>query len=887
MSSALERLQRELEATRRELEAAQHTLAAAEVLNVEHQAAVKEFEITCRKIEQAHQEWISALDVVGSPIFMHDRNFRILRCNQAYQRCAGIPFQQIIGQPYYAVFPKANAPLSGSLRAVEKTEVDEGCDVEEVPIGDKIYRSCVYAIPDAQGVDLRFVHTFEDITARKQAEAQLQESESFTKAVLDNLPIGVAVNSIEPSVAFSYMNDNFPLLYRTTREQLNVPDAFWDVVYEDPDFRQKLQQRVFDDYKRGDAERMIWADIPISRKGAETRYISARNVPMPDKKHTISMVWDVTEIKKAESARRESEEKFRALVESTSDWIWEVDQSGRYTYVSPRVEVLLGYSPQEVLGKSPFDFMLPAEVQRVASLFRVPIDKREPIVDLENTCRCKDGSLKTLETSGLPFFDEKGEFAGYRGIDRDITERKHAHSMLIASHALLHTVVENIPVRIFWKDTQLCYLGCNTLFAHDAGLSTPDELIGKDDFQMGWRDQAELYRADDQKIIDSGMPKVGYEEPQTTPDGRTIWLRTSKVPLRSADDSVFGMLGIYEDITERRQVEEGLKLFRALLDNSSDAIEVVDPATLRFLDVNETECRALGYSRDELLSMGVTDIDPFFTPNIEKTIVAQMQQTGTSRVEGVHRRKDGSTFPVEVSSKFIELDKPYVLNVVRDITERKQAQQVLKDEKAFSDTLVQSLPDIFYLLDRSGGLLRWNTKLLELLGLSAEEMATVNVLTYVHEDNRVEVAEKLQEAFDVGSASVEARLLLTNGVRDYLLTATRIETQLGMNVVGIGVDITERKRAENKLLDSESRLHAIFESVRDGIMLADIETRKVFSGNSAICQMMGYSLDELMQLSVSDVHPEQDLPYVFEQFDKQARGEVRLATDMPIKRKDG
>ena len=882
MSSAVDKLQRELDAAHQELETMRRALAAAEAKNAEHRLAVEAFEVTCKKIEQAHQEWISALDVVKDPIFMHDKDFRILRCNRAYQQRVDMPFEQIIGQRYYDVFPKTHAPVV-MCREAKAQSIEEG----EVRVDGRIYCAHSYPVTDGEGTHHHTVLTLEDITDRKQAEDDLLSSTSFTKAILDNLPIGIAVNSIEPSVSFSYMNDNFPKLYRTTREQLNVPDSFWGVVYEDPEFRKQLRKRVLEDYLSGDAERMVWNEIPVTRSGEETTYISARNVLMPDKEHVISMVWDVTGLRKAELALLESEGRFRALVESTNDWIWEVDAQGRYTYVSPRVESLLGYQPDELLGKSPFDLMPPTEAQRVGALFKELIDQRKPLVDLENTNLCKDGRLKTLETSALPFFDECGEFAGYRGIDRDVTEHKRAREMLVASKNLLQSVVENIPIRVFWKDAQLRYLGCNTAFAHDAGFSTPDELIGKNDFQMGWGEQAELYRADDQQIIDSGMPKIGYEEPQTTPDGRTIWLRTSKVPLRVAEESDSGMLGVYEDITERKHSEEGLKLFRTLLDKSSDAIEVFDPATLRFIDVNETASRALGYSREEMLSMSVLEIDPVVNEVLLKKIDEELQSHGSIVFETTHRRKDGSTFPVEVSISQVKADREYRVAVVRDITERQRTEQILKDEKAFSDALVQGLPDIFYLLDRQGSLLRCNTKLLELLDISAEDMSTVNALDYVQEEDRSRVAEKLRESFDAGSSSVEARLLLTNGVRDYLLTSTRIETHFGTNIIGVGLDISDRRQAETKLLESESRLHAIFDGVLDGIMLADMETKQLTSANPAVLDMLGYTEEEFSRLTVSDIHPEQDWPYVFEQFRMQASGEIRLATDMPVKRKDG
>ena len=120
---------------------------------------------------------------------------------------------------------------------------------------------------------------------------------------MDSLPIGIAVNSIDPEVKFSYMNDNFPKYYRTTREALADNDNFWDVVYDEPEFREKMKQRVLDDCDSGDSERMHWEDIPITRKGCETAFVSAMNSPIPGKQLMISTVWDVTERKRSEEAR--------------------------------------------------------------------------------------------------------------------------------------------------------------------------------------------------------------------------------------------------------------------------------------------------------------------------------------------------------------------------------------------------------------------------------------------------------------------------------------------------------------------------------------------------------------------------------------------------------
>ena len=126
------------------------------------------------------------------------------------------------------------------------------------------------------------------------------------------------------------------------------------------------------------------------------------------------------------------------------------------------------------------------------------------------------------------------------------------------SYELQQSIIDAVPMRIFWKDRELRYLGCNKAFAADAGMAHPDDLVGKDDFQMGWAAQAEAYRADDRAIMESGIPRLSFDEPQTTPDGQTIWLRTSKVPLKNVANVIVGILGIYEDITERKLMQDNL-----------------------------------------------------------------------------------------------------------------------------------------------------------------------------------------------------------------------------------------------------------------------------------------------------------------------------------------
>ncbi len=150
----------------------------------------------------------------------------------------------------------------------------------------------------------------------------------------------------------------------------------------------------------------------------------------------------------------------------------------------------------------------------------------------------------------------------------DITDRVRANQALQEAQRVLAGIFNAIPVRVFWKDKNLVYVGCNAAFARDSGFADPEDLIGRDDFQMGWRDQAELYRGDDRRVMETGSARLLVEEPQTTPEGDTITLLTSKMPLRDAEGEIVGVLGTYIDITERKRAEEQARKTLAELDAS-------------------------------------------------------------------------------------------------------------------------------------------------------------------------------------------------------------------------------------------------------------------------------------------------------------------------------
>jgi len=224
-------------------------------------------------------------------------------------------------------------------------------------------------------------------------------------------------------------------------------------------------------------------------------------------------------------------------------------------------------------------------------------------------------------------------------------ERKSAGDKLRDSQQMLQLVLDSIPVRVFWKDRDLKFIGCNKLFARDAGLETPDDIIGKTDYDLAWKkEQADSYRRYDTEVINSDESQFKILESQDQADGREAWLETNKIPLHDSDGNVVGLLGSYEDITERLRAEKLLKeserKYRGLVETISDGLGIFD-FDEKALFVNTAACKIFGYRREELIGMDLLEI--VVPEDIEKIkSETRKRKTGLkSAYEFSIKRKDG------------------------------------------------------------------------------------------------------------------------------------------------------------------------------------------------------------------------------------------------------
>ena len=273
-----------------------------------------------------------------------------------------------------------------------------------------------------------------------------------------------------------------------------------------------------------------------------------------------------------------------------------IDVGGTITSCNRFLLDLTGWPVGEVLGRDWFDTFVPIDSRNTEREAFVDIVRgAAPIIHRESEIQTHVGERRLMRWGYSRTCDDAGLVTGVIGFGEDVTERKRAEEALRQSQEVLRAVLNSIPVRVFWKDENLVFLGCNAPFARDAGFERPEDIVGKDDYAMGWRQQAELYRADDRAVIERGEARLLFEEPQTTPSGERIDLLTSKVPLRDADGAIVGVLGTYYDITDRKRAKEErealLELLR-LINVNNDSHVLMSAATAFFQDL--TGCEAVG-----------------------------------------------------------------------------------------------------------------------------------------------------------------------------------------------------------------------------------------------------------------------------------------------------
>ncbi|MGC1453862.1 MAG: PAS domain S-box protein [Nitrospirota bacterium] len=413
------------------------------------------------------------------------------------------------------------------------------------------------------------------------------------------------------------------------------------------------------------------------------------------------------------------------------------------------------------------------------------------------------------QTSGSDGSEKAGAVPRENPPVNDAVDIKQVETALSESKKFLQAIIEAEPecVKLVSSDGTLIMM--NRAGLEMIQVDSPDQARGRSIYPLVVPEHREAFRKLTEEVFQGKSGILTFK--MTGVKGRRLWLNTHAVPLRNDEDEIVALLGITRDVTEQKKAEENLKKerdFVSIVLDTVGAIVLVLDRDGRIVRFNRACELVSGYSLEEALGRFVWDflLPPEQVEGVKKVFGTLTSGMFPNKYENYWVVKDGQRRLISWSNTALLATDGSVEHVIAtgiDITEHRKADGALLQEKKFSDAVIDSLPGLFYVVDEAGHLIRWNNNFQEVTGYSAEELANRNALDFFGEDREL-VSGRIQEVFHDGSASVEAKMVTKSGASvSFMLTGLRMVMNDKPYLVGVGIDISERKRLEDQLRQSQ------------------------------------------------------------------------------------
>ncbi len=873
-----------------------------------------------------------------------------------------------------------------------------------------------------------------DITERKKAEAELSESRQFFQDIADRIP-GVIYQFYakqDGEMGLSYISQTSKELFGIETDASRPFERFLEGL--SPDCREAF----LDSIREAVAREQDWQfEGDFMKPTGEVMSFVGMSRPsrVGDTLRFNGVLLDITSSKRAEEQLRESERKFRDIAELMPQVIFEIDPKGSVIFVNKQAFEFFGYRESDFPdGFNCFDHIAPEDRSRaIANLQKVA--EGGPSVGNQYAAVKKDGTRFPIIIYVTRIMRE-GKLTGYRGIIIDISERTRAEEALKQGEKRLRQIIDLVPHFIFAKDIDGRFILANKAVADSYG-TTVEGLIGRVDASFSPSDEeVRHFRNDDLDVMIAGRRKYIPDEPITDAQGNVRYLETIKIPFTFSGTETPAVLGVSVDITERKEAERAIarseKELRAIIaaspigigrirdrviewanaamcsitgytmdeltrgstrmlyeresefermgkvlyrdfqgetkwvtkdgqvldvlvqlspmeggayiftatditrlkraestlkftqfsvDNAADSIYWID-STGSIAYVNDSACLSTGYERHELLSMKIHEIEPGHPAQDWPRYWQGIVEKGSDQFESLHRRKDGATFPVEVSISYLPYDEfEYVCAFSRDITERRKAEERLRLDESRTEALLR--------INQMG-----NRPLEEITTFTLEESirltkSAIGYLAFLNEDESVlsmhswsrqameecrvrdkPLSYRLQTTGIWGDPVRERRPIITNdytapgvGRRGCPEGHVEVKRHLGVPifdgerivaVIGVGnkeeeygetdinqvqlmaqgmVRLLKEKAAREALSVSESRLRAVIDSARDAIFIKDRDRRYIVA-NRAMSELFGIPMEKILGATDRDLFADEAANHIERMDNRVLQGET-------------
>ncbi len=767
--------------------------------------------------------------------------------NRPFAEMHGYSPDELIGQYYSVLYTDEQLPIIDRLRA---QLLETGSFINE-EVWHKRKDGTVFPalmagnlIRDEKGNPSLIAGTVIDITERKQIEKELAKF----KTISDNGRHGASITSLSDDKLI-YVNHAYAEMHGYELEELIGQHS--SITFTEAQYQQIKKKR-----RRLLAGETHFTEEVGRRKKDGTIFFTLTTATVIEDERGQPMfiaatLIDITERKKMEEALRESEERLAQLYDEAPVGYHELDREGRMTRVNRTELDMLGYTAEEMLGRHVWDFMVETETSRKAFSAKMARTML-PGQAFERTYRRKDGTTLSTLIEDRPVRDKSGQIIGLRSTIQDITERKQAGEALKESEeryrALVNLGAETGEAVVMLQDDERgvgMHVFASEAWSRITGYSVAELLnISMADL-IHPRDRAAAVARHKRRIQGDELAGL-YEISIIRKDGTEV-----PVEVTYAFSNYRGKranVGYIRDITERKKAEEALQLRANLLNNATDSIMAADLEG-NIIYTNDTACRAHGYTKEEMLEMNLRDTVPPSQAGLVSGRVKKVIEDGNLPFESEHRRKDGSTFPVEITSRTIRLgDKTLILSVQRDTTERKKAEAALRESEEFNSNVLRNSPNPVLVANPDTSIRYVNPALEELTGYSLDEIIGQKLpRPWWPEEFLEDIEHDAKLAYRRGFKGLEHCFKKKSGERFWVqITATPVFIDGEFrHFIDNWVDTTERKQAEEALRESEEKYRLLVENQIDLMIKVNTEGEFQFVSPS-YSEMFGMNEDKLL-----------------------------------------